>query len=213
MKERIAEGAENIFGDDCFEASSYLAKFVWDSISDVIQAASRVMDYVKQIGEAYSEQNKYMEWVTPTGWLVIQQYNETNKKRIKTHLNGDILTVTYLQDKDNSVNKRRTGLGSSPNFIHSLDAAAMTKTINKASGYGIKDYAMVHDSYGTHTTMMPLLSDILREEFVKMYEEHDVLDELRTHAMSVLGTSDLPHPPTSGTLDLRRVLESEYFFA
>lgn len=213
MKERIHAGEENIFGDDCFEASSYLAKYVWEAIADVIQAASSVMAYVKEIGEAYAEQNKYMEWITPTGWLVLQQYNQTQKKRIKTHLSGEILTLTYLQDKENSVNKRRTGLGSSPNFIHSLDAAAMTKTINKASGYGIKDYAMVHDSYGTHTTMMPLLSEILREEFVKMYEEHDVLDELRTHAMNVLGTSDLPHPPTSGTLDLQRVLESPYFFA
>ena len=89
----------------------------------------------------------------------------------------------------------------------------MTKTINKASTYGIKDYAMVHDSYGTHSTMMPLLSEVLREEFVNMYEEHDVLNDLRNHATKVLGTSDLPHPPTSGALDLRRVLESDYFFA
>jgi DNA-directed RNA polymerase len=29
----------------------------------------------------------------------------------------------------------------------------------------------------------------------------------------VLGTSDLPHPPSCGALDLQRVLESEYFFA
>ncbi len=213
MKDKIDAGAENIFNDDCFEASSFLANFIWESISDVIQSASKVMAYVKDISEAYAEAKKHMEWITPTGWVVLQQYNETEKKRIKTHLNGEILKLSYLQDKKNTVNKRRTGLGSSPNFIHSLDAAAMTKTINKAKQHGLYDFAMVHDSYGTHSTHMPMLSNILREEFVNMYETHDVLDELRSHASRVIGTSDLPYPPTCGNLDISKVLESDYFFA
>jgi len=104
-------------------------------------------------------------------------------------------------------------LGSSPNFIHSLDAAAMTKTINKASKLGITDFAMVHDSYGTHSSQMPLLSEVLREEFVNMYEQHDVLTELRQHAIKVLGTDDVPVPPARGELNLREILQSEYFFA
>jgi DNA-directed RNA polymerase len=61
--------------------------------------------------------------------------------------------------------------------------------------------------------MMPQLSEILREQFVSMYEEHDVLDELRTHAIKTLGTEDVPLPPSKGNLDIRNVLKSDYFFA
>ena len=78
----------------------------------------------------------------------------------------------------------------------------MTKTINKCHQYGIKDFAMVHDSYGTHAPMMPMMSDILRQEFVEMYQQHDVLQELRDHAIIQLGTDDIPHPPKHGNLDL-----------
>jgi len=60
---------------------------------------------------------------------------------------------------------------------------------------------------------MPRLSQILREEFVKMYTEHDVLTELRQHATVVLGTEDVPQPPAKGTLDLNKILNSQYFFA
>jgi len=213
IRDKIKDGADNPFGDDLFEASSYLSGHIWDAISGVIQSARNVMDYVKSVGDAYAEQGRHMEWITPTGWIVLQQYSEQEKKRIKTHINGDIVSLSFPRDKENSVNKYRTGLGSSPNFIHSLDAAAMTKTINKCVAAGLQDFAMVHDSYGTHSTNMITMSEILREEFVSMYEEHDVLTELRDHAITVLGTGDVPFPPSRGNLDLSNILKSDYFFA
>ena len=213
LQEKIKEGADNPFGDDLFEASNYLAGHVWSAISDVIVSARKVMDYVKSVADLYAEMSQHMEWITPTGWIVLQQYSQTQQKRIKTHINGDVVSLSFPQDKENTVNRKRQGLGASPNFIHSLDAAAMTKTINSATKAGIYDYAMIHDSYGTHSSRMPLMSDILREEFVKMYEEHDVLEELRQHAVLTLGTHAVPIPPSSGNLDLRNILKSDYFFA
>jgi DNA-directed RNA polymerase len=213
MQDKINKGEANPFGDDLFEASTYLSKYVWDAISDVIVSAREVMTYIKDVADVYSDHNKHMEWVTPTGWLVLQNYNETDSKRIKTHINGNTVSLSFPKDRDNAVHRKRTGLGSSPNFIHSMDAAAMTKTINRATKLGIEDYAMVHDSYGTHSTNMPMLSEVLREEFVNMYEQHDVLTELRDHAITVLGTQDVPVPPSKGNLDLREVLKSQYFFA
>ena len=212
MEEQINETGDNPFGDDLFPASVYLANYVWDAISNVIVSASKVMDYIKSVGDVYADVNKHMEWVTPTGWLVLQSYNNTTTKRIKTHINGEIVKLNMLEE-GSTVSRRRTGSGSSPNFIHSLDAAAMTKTINACVNRGILDFAMVHDSYGTHSSHMPMMSDLIRQEFVKMYEQHDVLTELRDHAIQTLGTEDVPLPPALGDLDIRRVLESEYFFA
>ena len=82
----------------------------------------------------------------------------------------------------------------------------MTKTINSCKLQGINDFAMVHDSYGTHSSDMPRLSEILREEFVRLYTEHDVLTELRNHATVTLGTDDVPHPPAKGKLELHKIL-------
>ena len=212
LKEKIHKGADNPFGDDLFQPSLYLSEHVWDSINGVIHSARRVMDYVKQVGDCYADQNLHFEWVTPTNFLVMQHYNEQEAHRIKTYINGNTVSLQRMEDSD-EVNKRRAGNGSSPNFIHSLDASAMTKTINECTRQGIDNYAMVHDSYGTHTSLMPRMSDILREEFVKMYEQHDVLDELRTHAVDTLGTSDVPHPPSVGNLNLKDILNSQYFFA
>jgi DNA-directed RNA polymerase len=182
-------------------------------IADVIVSARKVMKYLKDVSAVYAEHNTQMEWITPTGWLVLQNYSETDSKRIKTHINGNTVSLSFVKDRENTVNRKRTNLGSSPNFIHSLDAAAMTKTINKAVTRGVEDFAMVHDSYGTHSTHMPRLSSVLREEFVNMYEQHDVLTELRDHATIVLGTQDIPEPPSKGNLDLRGILKSQYFFA
>ena len=211
--DKIKEGAPNPFGDDLFEAASYLSGHVWESIAGVIQSARQVMDYVKDVADIYAGHKKHMEWVTPTGWLVLQQYHELEQKRIKTHISGDVVSLSFPREKEDTVNRKRTALGSSPNFIHSLDAAAMTKTINKCTQVGIEDFAMVHDSYGTHSSNMVQMSDILREEFVRMYEEHDVLEELRQHAMRTLRTEDVPVPPSKGNLDLANVLKSDYFFA
>lgn len=212
MEEQINDTGDNPFGEDLFPASVYLANYVWDAISNVIVAASRVMDYIKSVGDVYADVNKHMEWVTPTGWLVLQSYNNTTTKRIKTHINGEIVKLNMLEEQS-TVSRRRTGSGSSPNFIHSLDAAAMTKTINACVNRGILNFHMVHDSYGTHSSLMPMMSDLIRQEFVRMYEQHDVLTELRDHAIQTLGTEDVPLPPALGDLDIRKVLQSEYFFA
>ena len=213
MQDRIDKGTPNVFGDDLFNASVYLSRHVWDAINGVIQSARQVMDYIKEVGSVYSSHNRHMEWVTPTNWLVMQNYNEVEKRRITTLINGNTLQLIFNKDKEDVVSRRRTGSGASPNFIHSLDAAAMTKTINTCRKQGITDFAMVHDSYGTHSSNMPLMSDILRQEFVSMYHDHDVLTELRQHAMVTLGTDDVPIPPSKGRLELGNVLYSQYFFA
>jgi DNA-directed RNA polymerase len=70
---------------------------------------------------------------------------------------------------------------------------------------------MVHDSFGVHAGDVDLLNRVLREEFVGMYSEL----VMSNFFMEVLKSSPvgLPSLPTPGTLDIRQVLESPYFFA
>ncbi len=66
--------------------------------------------------------------------------------------------------------------------------------------------AMVHDSFGTHAADTEKLYHVLREEFVKMYSEHDPIQDFAKKYM-------LSNPPQKGNLDLSRVLQSKYVFS
>lgn len=204
----------NPWNDDFFQAANYLATFVWQAINEVIVSAHFVMDYVKDIAKLHAKQGKPFEWVTPTNLLVRQQYNNRKKKRIETHLSGSTVKLTYYKSLENQMDARKSASGASPNLVHSLDAAALTITVDKCLAEGVTDFAMVHDSYGTHCTNMPLLNEKLREAFVEMYTEHDVLQNIYDTAVSSLAEgTKVPLPPAKGSLDLQEVLKSDYFFA
>jgi len=204
----------NPWGDNFFQPSLYLSGFVWQAISEVIVSAFDAMKYIKDIAKLYVENGLSFSWETPTNLLVRQHYPNSTSKRVKSHLNGSLVSLRYRETDDTSIDKRKMLSGASPNFVHSLDAAALTITVSKCLDAGITDFAMVHDSYGTHSPNMPLLNDELRKAFVEMYEEHDVLLNLYTSAVTTLPKEVLvPPPPVKGTLDLKEVLQSDYFFA
>ncbi len=204
----------NPWGDNFFQPSLYLSGFVWQAISEVIVSAFDAMKYIKDIAKLYVENGLSFSWETPTNLLVRQHYPNSTSKRVKSHLNGSLVSLRYRETDDTSIDKRKMLSGASPNFVHSLDAAALTITVSKCLDAGITDFAMVHDSYGTHSPNMPLLNDELRKAFVEMYEEHDVLLNLYTSAVATLPKEVLvPPPPVKGTLDLKEVLQSDYFFA
>lgn len=213
IEEKVAKGATSPWGDDYFSPSLYLSAHVWTAIGTVITAAREVMAFIKDIGRAYAKHNLPMEWVTPTGLLVRQAYPELELRRIKTHIDGSIIKLAYQHQKDGTISKSKTASGASPNFIHSLDAAALTLTVNNCLDEGITDFAMVHDSYGTHSPNMKRLGEVLRESFVTMYKENDVMQQLYDRAAGKIGTSDLPEIPSKRNLDLDKVLQSKYFFS
>lgn len=216
IKEALEEKCKgrNPWNDEFFHPSLYLAGFVWDAINEVIVSAFSAMNYIKEIAKLYVENGLSFHWITPTNLLVRQHYPNSTSKRVKSHLNGSLISLRYRETDDNSIDKRKMLSGASPNFVHSLDAAALTMTVSKCVDAGITDFAMVHDSYGTHSPNMPLLNNELRKAFVEMYEEHDVLLNLYTSAVATLPQGVIvPPPPEKGTLNLQEVLQSDYFFA
>jgi DNA-directed RNA polymerase len=88
----------------------------------------------------------------------------------------------------------------------------MMRTINRLKALGIHHFAMVHDSFGVHAADIDLLNRVLREEFIGIYSEpvrQVFLDEQRKAHPDIA----LPDPPQTGSLDIREVLSSPYFFA
>jgi len=113
------------------------------------------------------------------------------------------------------LDRRRQTLGISPNFVHSCDASHMMLTTCIAQENGVADFAMIHDSFGTHAGNTETLSAALRMAFVEQYRG-DVLGNFRQELIDQLPpevAAELPELPDTGSLDLNAVLESAYFFA
>jgi DNA-directed RNA polymerase len=74
----------------------------------------------------------------------------------------------------------------------------------------------VHESFGCLASRIERFRKIIREQFVRMYQENDVLARVLEQARKDLGDNakGLPaEPPKSGTLDITKVLEADYAFA
>jgi DNA-directed RNA polymerase len=90
------------------------------------------------------------------------------------------------------------------------------RTVNAAVAEGITSIATVHDSFGCLPSRAGRFRRIILEQFVRMYEEHDVLAEVLAQARADLSrnTKRMPSaPPQYGALDLNKVLDAEFAFA
>ena len=216
IQEALAEKCKgrNPWNDEFFQPALYLSGFVWQAISEVIVSAFEAMNYIKDIAKLYVDNGISFHWKTPTNIIVRQYYPNSKKKRVQSHLNGSMIRLSYREADENTIDSRKMLSAASPNFVHSLDAASLTLTVDKCLDKGIVDFAMVHDSYATHSPNMPKLNNELRDAFVAMYEDNDVLHDLYTNAVTTLPEGvDVPPPPKRGSLDLKEVLKSDYFFA
>lgn len=215
VRERLRAGQENPFGDQLSRAEVFLSGVIWRSIGDVVVAARAAMDWLQQAARVAASFNLPLTWTTPSGFVAHQSYLDRNLRRIKTRSRGELVRLSDYTD-GRKLDRYRQALGISPNFVHSMDAAAMMLTIRDAAANGVTQLAMIHDSYGTVAADTEALSVSLRRAFVDMYEQHDVLAEFAAELTARLPESArhlLPPPPPKGGLDIRAVHSSSYFFA
>lgn len=115
-----------------------------------------------------------------------------------------------LQRETLGIHRRRARNSLSPNFIHSLDAAALTRTAN--AFMGLKDvdcFSAVHDSYGCLAADVNKMSDTIRKEWQDMFNE-PLLEIFKQEVEEDTGLS-LPELPAYGDLDLC-LEDAKYFF-
>lgn len=185
-------------------AAQFLSHYVWEAIGKVVVKATGAMDWLQRSTKKILENDTGCRWMTPDGFPVIQYYQDQKMHRINTKLQGNTL-IRVSQDDPNTPSLRQHKNGIAPNFIHSLDASHLRMVAVAAMIEGL-DLAMIHDDYGTHAADAATLYRIIREVFVAMYEQNDPLTALAE-------AYDLSSPPARGSLDLRQVLVSPYFFS
>jgi DNA-directed RNA polymerase len=156
-----------------------------------------------------AKKEKPIMWTTPTGFRVVQDYRKPEFKRLVTKS----YSVRYYLPVNGTrpVNKSKQELGIIANFVHSMDAAHLIKVVNALEAAGVKDIAVVHDSYGVHAQNVPLMNKLIRQQFLEIYKQ-PVLEQFIDEQIDRTGI-DLPSFEKYGELDIDKVLESEYFFS
>lgn len=181
---------------------AYLARKLFDGIGRAIPATVRGMEYLQKVGQELGHRGEITWNVAKTNMLVQHMYHKSHEKRVRVESAG--LTLVTVREPMDDPAPRRMASALAPNFIHSLDAAHLTMVAGEMRRAG-HSMVGIHDSFGTHPSSVQDMHRFIREQFVELYSE-DILGNFRRQVGSSVEL------PERGSLDLTRVLDSEFMF-
>ena len=200
--------------------SRYLAELIWEAIGATVIKAREAMTFLQNTAAVLNRADLPIHWTTPVGFPVRQAYKQQQGKRVKTRIGDSLIYLTLNEPVPNSLAKPKQKSAVSPNYVHSLDAAALMCTVCRCLDAGVNSFAMIHDSYGTHAADSERLAAILRDVFVDLFGgEMNLLEVWAREVMAPVPDSilqdaaSLPAVPGFGKLDVGEVRRSLFFFA
>lgn len=206
----ISDGFVEELDGDRIKNASYLRDKLIVALERTVVASRPIMDYFQGCAAALAEFDYPLEWLTPAGSIVRMSYYNIAKSDVKT-----VMGSYFLWDENprGGINVRKQTLASSPNVIHSLDAALMQRMVNTLHDLGVYDIGAIHDSFAVHPSNVSLMRDVIRQEACKMFSGDWIRDEFHPYVERISRKVSLPEPPEQGTFNVNEVLDAEYFFA
>lgn len=200
--------------ESAFPHLRYLSELINTAIGDTVRAAPTVMTWLQEIAHLVAKNQLPVRWTTPAGFPVLQSYYKMKSRRLNTTF-GNFRIQVRLNQEQKQQDSRKSSLGVSPNYIHSLDASHLMETVDRLLDAGVTGFAMVHDSYGTHPCDVMTMARVLRETFVDMYKDDRLAlfkEEIKEQLPPELW-EELPKNLDRGEFDLELVKSAGYFFA
>ena len=197
-------------------AATAFAKILKSGLHLVNGKSEQGKQYVMSLTGACGKAGSPMSWVTPSGFKVVNAYRQKDDRRLdhkiylsKTDAYARIQPTFSEQIDELDITKMKTTIP--PNFVHSLDAAHLQLVVDRLLEAGCPDFSMIHDSFGCPAPYAEAMRKMIKATF---YEIHVTpqLTVLRQQVEEQLGLQVEPEPEL-GTLDIFRVLDSEYLFA
>ena len=208
---------DKIHGDDLpspfcekeyYKAVHYLSSNVWKAIEEILDLPKQCMDWFVEVAQIVSAEGRPLQWTTPSGFVVKQDYKKVKENKISTWITGQAIHINF-QDSTNKLSVVKQKNGVSPNTIHSYDSALLHLVVCES---GLYDFCMIHDSFGTHSNKAQLLADTIRSEAVKMFTP-DLLREWLSEIREQNPDLEFPEPPKYGSADISLIRDSPYFFS
>lgn len=174
------------------------------AVKQVFAGPCNSMEFIqKTAGEVIKSGRTHLEWVTPSGFPVVQEYRRNDCERVNTKLLGQRLQTHLLKPFDErqiDLSKARTA--SSPNLVHSLDAALLHLVFAEWE----QPFTVIHDCVLGRSCDMDQMGKAIRDKFVEIYSQ----PVLKNWAEQ-LGV-DFDESVMINTLDINDVQNSSYFF-
>ena len=213
IQEKIVEKLE-ARGDDVHEimpeiqyACGYLASMTMDVMGQLFVGARQTMNWLTCCARLISSQGSPVSWISPIGVPVVQPYRQDARYNLRTLVQN----VTLMSDAEGlPLHLPRQASAFPPNFVHSLDSSHMILTALEMDRRGLS-FCAVHDSFWTHACDVDELNTALRDSFIELYEQ-PLLEGLKKTWEIRYPSIVFPDLPERGSLDLRRVKDSPYFF-
>lgn len=186
-----------------FRDCLYLGEILFAGIREMFPKAAQAMKWLQRMAKYNGD--KPMEWTTPSGFPVVQDIRKSSMKIVD--IRSSKLTFTVWEPTD-EIDLHSTLNAVAPNFVHSLDSAHMGLVAVAMKERGCELLA-IHDCASTHACDVDSMQEIIRRVFYEMYTEKDIMVDFKEQVAPEF-TED---PPVQGTLELSKLLNSEFFFS
>ncbi|MCS5590515.1 MAG: hypothetical protein NZ824_11170 [Candidatus Thioglobus sp.] len=213
----------NIIYTDCYDAgmtvkygitraiSNRLAKDLVDTYNSLCSGPVDVKNYLQALTKYRIKELGYpsAQWETPSGFPVSSERWMTSKRKVAIRICKKQIQLIYREVTDKPAVHEITS-GISPNYVHSMDASHMSLVINRLRDQGITSFGAIHDSFSVHADDVDELLETTKDVFIRMYN-CDVFADMCAQFVNCDDRFEVQEP-TTGSLDLNKIKESEYFF-
>lgn len=188
-----------------FKLAAYLSRNLRSGIEQAVPAVAEVMRYLRELAGKMPV-NQAIHHISPAGFPMVQHYAQ--EESVRVYLDGLGMQFNMTRFNDSLLNRAKCVNGISPNFTHGLDSSHLVFTVDEFVD-DVMDLIPVHDSFATHACDVDEMHRVLRSTFVQMYQQHDPIEALTQSVEAVCGEEI--QRPIKGTLDVTKVLDSEFF--
>ncbi|NXW24397.1 RPOM protein, partial [Circaetus pectoralis] len=205
-----------------WEASHYLVKQVFNGIKEMFSATRDIQNWLTESAKLIAQSGQTVEWVTPLGLPIVQPYYRSKSTVLNCSMQHLSVKSSNSNQKPDTVKQKNA---FPPNFIHSLDSTHMMLTALHCLRQGMT-FVSVHDCYWTHALTVDVMNQICRQQFVALHSEKILQDlskfmlkkycrpgrETRAPWQKKL-MEQLSNVPKTGKFNLKKVMDSTYFFS
>ncbi|KVD50747.1 DNA-directed RNA polymerase [Burkholderia ubonensis] len=193
--------------------SMWLAAQINACFSDVAPGMLKAMAYLQAVSDVMTAAGMPLMWRTPAGLRVEQARMCVRSIPIETQIgSSDTRKQRRFSVGTDDLSKNDQRAGVAPNFVHGVDASHMALVVNDLYEKSVRNFWMIHDSFGAPFAQCGEVFRSTREQFIELMSP-DLLrswtDDV-TAAITDEQRAALPELPGYGELDLGAVRESVY---
>lgn len=192
------------------EMSKWLTTHLLDVMEPFLGQARVCMDWLKAVAKPFSVAERPIQWKTPSGFWVNNDYRKFKEVEITTAL-GDRFDYRRVLEEQPELDSRAATRTIAPNFVHSLDASVAHLVAIELGRRSIH-FGIVHDCFFSHASSLAEVRDVVRSKYQEVFSENQ-LENFRQQLVEQASQEEIDKIPLLGNFCVDRISESEYFLS